>query len=107
MIMTYHAREERHDRIYLINKYIGMGNPVKEIPATSKKFGGRAKAILTDTGIIIVKDKLSATVITVIIPKFMYIKQNFYPTDLVPWEIQAVIARNKKYAELIDTLEAL
>ena len=107
MTMTYHAREERRDRLYLIEKYIGMGTPIKEIPATSKKFCGRAKAILTNTGIIIVKDKLSATIITVIIPKFMYIKQNFYPTDLVPWEIQMAISRNKKYAELIDTLEAL
>lgn len=107
MTMSIHAREERRDRFYLINKYIGMGNPIKEIPATSKKFGGRAKAILTDTGIIIVKDKQSATIITVIIPKFMYIKQNFYPTDVVPWEIQAAISRNKKYAELIETLEAL
>ena len=50
---------------------------------------------------------IEATIITVIIPKFMYIKQNFYPTDLVPWKIQMAISRNKKYAELIDTLEAL
>lgn len=107
MTMTYHAREERADRVFLIKKYIGMGNPIKEIPATSKKFGGTAKAVLTDTGIIIVRDNRNTTIITVIIPTFNYIKRNFYPTDLVPWELQIAISRNKKYAEVIEAIEAL
>lgn len=104
MKMTYHAREERSERIYLIKKYIGTGTPIKEIPATSKKLGGTAKAILTDTGIIIVRDK--ATIITMIIPTFDYVKRNFYPESVIPWEMQLTISRNKKYVEVIEAIEA-
>ena len=105
MKMTYHAREERRDRVYLIKKYIGMGEPVKEIPATSKKFGKKAKAILTNTGIIIVRDH--NTIITMIIPTFDYIKHNFYPESVIPWEMQLTLSRNKKYVEVIEAIEAL
>jgi hypothetical protein len=104
MTMTYHAKEERADRIYIINRFIGTGNPVKEIPATSKKFGGNAKAILTDTGIIIVKDR--DIVITMIVPTLKYVKVNFYPETVIPWEMQMTLSRNKKYIEVIETLEA-
>lgn len=104
MKMTYHAREERSHRVYLIEKYIGIGSPIKEIPATSKKFGGNAKAILTDTGVIIVRDR--NTIITMIVPTFDYIKHNFYPESVIPWEMQLIISRNKKYAAVIEAIEA-
>lgn len=106
MTMTYHAREERCDRIFIINKYIGIGNPIKEIPATTKKSVG-AIAVLTDTGVIVVRDKRNTTVITMIVPEFDYVKKNFYPDDIVPWELQLTISRNKKYIEVIKTIEAL
>ena len=104
MKMTYHVREERSHRIFLIKKYIGLGSPVMEIPATSKKFGGHAKAILTDTGVIIVRD--NKTIITMIVPTFDYVKHNFYPETVIPWEMQLIISRNKKYAEVINAIEA-
>lgn len=104
MTMTYHAKEERADRIYIINRFIGTGKPIKEIPATSKKFGGNAKAILTDTGVIIVKDR--STIITMIVPTLKYVKFNFYPETVIPWEMQMTLSRNKKYIEIIETLEA-
>ena len=106
MTMTYHAKEERADRIYIINRFIGMGNPIKEIPATSKKFGGTAKAILTDTGIIIVKDHSRNTIITMIVPTLKYVKVNFYHESVIPWDMQMTLSRNKKYIEVIETLEA-
>lgn len=105
MTMTYHAREERHDRIFIIKKYIGLGNPIKKIPATTKKSVG-AMAVLTDTGIIIVRDKHNTTIITMIVPDFDYVKKNFYPDDMIPWEMQLAISRNKKYIQVIEAIEA-
>ena len=103
MKMTFHAREERCDRIYLIKHFIGVGAPIKEIPATTKKFGGRAKAVLTDTGIIVVKDK--DVIITMIVHTLKYIKVNFFPNDVIPWEMQRIISRNSQYIPTIEAME--
>lgn len=104
MTMTNHARKERHDRIYLINNFIGIGNPVKEVQAKSKKTK-TAKAILTDTGIIVVKDR--QTIITMIVPTLKYVKINFYPDTVIPWELQKAIVKNSQYIPAIEAMEAL
>ena len=57
--LTYHAREERVERIARILMTIGIGNVVIE-----KEMTDRAIGQLTDTGVLIIRNKKDNAIVT-------------------------------------------
>lgn len=92
LTMTKHARFERNARLEYIIDTIGMGEPVCEIE--SRQGGQR---ILTNTGIIIVKD--GTTLITAFIADFNQayaIYKIANPNGKFPKKLESVIKLNHK-----------
>lgn len=63
MKLTYHAREERLDRLVFIATEIGFGSPV------GQRFDHESQRwyIVTDTGVLMVKNRACDTLITAFI----------------------------------------
>ena len=59
--MTYHAQVEREDRFSLIENTIGWGRPVVTTQSTTDE---TAKITLTKTGVIIIQNKDTNSIVT-------------------------------------------
>lgn len=58
LTLSYHAYNDRADRIALVDKYVGWGQIVKEA------YYNQAYHCLTDTGVVLVVDDARTTIIT-------------------------------------------
>lgn len=61
--LTAHAVIERINRIEFIEETIGFGNPIFTCKKDRDKYGD-AIATLTDTGVIIIQEEVTETIIT-------------------------------------------
>lgn len=100
--MSYHAREERLDRLASVVEYLGMSKIIFEAPDRRYKDSVRC---LTSTGIIFVKDEHTGKIITgfmATVPQVMalYMKNGY---QKVPPKIYARVKKNnERFSFLLD-----
>ena len=100
--MTYHAREERFDRLSALVDYLGVGEIVLEVP---DKYYTNSISCLTSTGIIIVKSSVNGVMITGHMASIRQATAMFYTAGIsrIPRTLYQTINRNnKKYAFLAE-----
>ena len=100
--MTYHAREERFDRLSALIDYLGVGEIVLEVP---DKYYTNSISCLTSTGIIIVKSSVNGVMITGYMASIRQATAMFYTVGIsrIPRTLYQTINRNnKKYAFLAE-----
>ena len=100
--MTYHAREERFDRLSALVDYLGVGEIVLEVP---DKYYTNSISCLTSTGIIIVKSSVNGVMITGYMASIRQATAMFYTAGIsrIPRTLYQTINRNnKKYSFLAE-----
>lgn len=94
MKFTYHAREERLERLAFIGATVGFGKPIKE-----DVFNG-TRHQLTDTGVILVKSLDRQTLITAFIASERRVAAMYHGS--VPSHIRKIVIKNRLYNDLSE-----
>ena len=96
--MTYHAREERIDRLTACIQHLGFNEVIRE--QQSNRHGENATRQLTDTGIILVVSK-DGYLVTGFMGTMAQVA-SFYPGEQMPKSLKNRVRKNnEKYAFLL------
>lgn len=98
--MTYHAREERFDRLSALVEYLGVGEIVLEVP--DRVHIGSIRCI-TDTGIMFIKSADNGVVITAFMASVPQVSSMYHQlgfNKMPRYLYQRIVQNNKKYAFL-------
>lgn len=93
--MTYHARDERAERLALIAEHIGVGSIVYKFDST---YRASTVECVTSTGVLIVMDKTTSVIITAFCPNISKISAIFcsHGFSTVPPMISNQVHRNQR-----------
>ena len=99
--MTYHARYDRKNRIEYILDTVGLGEPVCEWTYKDERHNGPVTKILTDTGVIILKNNKNKIITTWIgstqQAKAVYVGASGGKATKMPQKLYTTIKDNQKY----------
>lgn len=99
MDMTYHCQVERADRVQHIIKDIGLGQVVK------KSYKNNCYVCITDTGITLIKDAYTDTVITMYVTTFRELVAMYKGVRKIPPYLRKRVDKNQsKYTEAGKTI---
>ncbi len=84
---TYHFRVERAERMYKIDQYIGLGNPIKETYKDGRYW------IISDTGVIYVLSD-NRTIITAYAGSFAQVVRIYGGRNKIPKQLEKRINQN-------------
>lgn len=105
MTLSYHARNERADRLTAILVNIGLGEPVLTLWDERKQH----KNVITSTGILLVQSPDGKTLVTAFVPTINKIHalcvHNSIPK--VPRQIKIAVERNQTKFKWIAALQIL
>ena len=98
--MTYHAREERIDRLTAIIDCLGIGEIVLEVP--DRIHIGSVRCI-TDTGVMFIKGADDGVIITAFMASVPQVSSMYHQigfNKMPHYLYQRIVQNNKKYAFL-------
>lgn len=93
--MTYHAQDERAERLALIAEHIGVGSILYKFES---KHRASTVECITSTGVLIIMDKTSSVIITAFCPRINKMTAIFcsHGFSTVPPMISNQVERNQK-----------
>lgn len=97
MTFTKHLINERFDRINFIINRVGFGKVIKE--SFREKYGRIERCCITDTGVMMIKDKQEDIVITMWIATLGQIEQA-YKDEVIPHFLVEKALDNRIYQRL-------
>ena len=100
--LSYHCSHDRVKRLSAIQQYVGLGEIAYTFPDHRK--GTDYEALLTTTGVFMVKTKDTEEIVTIYVANFKKTKALFYKNNSrIPKEIKEVIERNHNLSQEIKT----
>lgn len=96
---THHAKDDREERILRIATTIGFGETVRAFPRHNQY--GDTLHCLTDTGVIIIKDRSETKVITMFVCSKRQL-MNYYGNRKPPKSLYNAVVRNEKRKFLFE-----
>lgn len=101
--LSNHCIEDRADRCVYIALNVGYGNIIREIHYIDHMERPTAQ-YLTDTGVIIVKNPITDTIITVFVATLKQARM-FYEKGLLPKWLLRIVMNNSKHLIKQDTVK--
>lgn len=94
--LTYHAQDDRADRLLYILLNVGLGDKILQERVTYNSKGGTVEQ-LTDTGVLVIRTIDKKEIITMMMPTVAQLKRIYGGKDAPRLVFELVAIRNKKH----------